>query len=57
MAGTNLPAIHFICSTGGWFKGSAGCIDTPFQTGKISDFLDKCQYDVPVYVKYPNECW
>lgn len=44
-------------SHGGWSKGSAGCIDTPFHTDKISDFLDKCQYDVPVYVKYPNECW
>ena len=44
-------------SHGGWTKGSAGCIDTPFQTKEISNFMDECNHDVPVYVKYPQECW
>lgn len=44
-------------SHGGYEMESAGCIDTPYQTKIISNFLDKCQYDVPVYVKYPKDCW
>ena len=48
---TNL-SIH-----GGWIKGSAGCIDIPWQTKQLSDFLDNCQDSVPVYVKYPKESW
>ena len=40
---------------GGWSKGSAGCIDIPWQTGKLSNYLDDCQDSVPVYVKYPNK--
>ena len=39
---------------GGLSKGSAGCIDIPWQTGKLNDYLDDCQESVPVYVKYPN---
>ena len=39
---------------GGLTKGSAGCIDIPWQTGKLNDYLDDCQDSVPVYVKYPN---
>ena len=39
---------------GGLTKGSAGCIDIPWQTGKLSDYLDGCQDSVPVYVKYPK---
>ena len=39
---------------GGLTKGSAGCIDIPWQTGKLSNYLDNCQDSVPVYVKYPN---
>ena len=39
---------------GGWSKGSAGCIDIPWQTGKLSNYLDDCQDSVPVYVKYPK---
>ena len=39
---------------GGLTKGSAGCIDIPWQTGKLSDYLDDCQDSVPVYVKYPK---
>ncbi len=39
---------------GGWEKGSAGCIDIPGQTGKLSDYMDECQDSVPVYVKYPE---
>ena len=35
-------------------KSSAGCIDIPWQTGKLSDYLDNCQDSVPVYVKYPK---
>jgi len=42
---------------GGWSKGSAGCIDIPWQTKQLSDFLDNCQDSVPVYVKYPKENW
>ena len=40
---------------GGLTKGSAGCIDIPWQTGKLSDYLDGCQDSVPVYVKYPKD--
>ena len=39
---------------GGLTKGSAGCIDIPWQTGKLSDYLDDCQDSIPVYVKYPK---
>lgn len=39
---------------GGLSKGSAGCIDIPWQTGKLSNYLDNCQDSVPVYVKYPK---
>ena len=39
---------------GGLSKGSAGCIDIPWQTGKLSDYLDNCQDSVPVNVKYPK---
>ena len=31
-----------------------GCIDIPWQTDKLSDYLDGCQDSVPVYVKYPK---
>lgn len=37
---------------GGWSKGSAGCIDIPWQTDKLDNYLDNCQNSVPVYVKY-----
>lgn len=40
---------------GDWSKGSAGCIDIPWQTGKLSNYLDDCQDSVPVYVKYPKK--
>ncbi|MCQ2734991.1 MAG: DUF2778 domain-containing protein [Alphaproteobacteria bacterium] len=39
---------------GGLTKGSAGCIDIPWQTGKLNNYLDNCQDSVPVYVKYPD---
>ncbi len=39
---------------GGLTKGSAGCIDIPWQTGKLNNYLDDCQDSVPVYVKYPK---
>lgn len=39
---------------GGLSKSSAGCIDIPWQTGKLSNYLDNCQDSVPVYVKYPE---
>ena len=42
---------------GGWSKGSAGCIDIPWQTGTLSDFMDNCQESVPVYVDYPKDSW
>ena len=42
---------------GGWSKGSAGCIDIPWQTGKLSDYMDDCQKSVPVYVNYPKDNW
>ena len=34
---------------------SAGCIDIPWQTGTLSDYLDGCQESVPLYVKYPEK--
>ena len=40
---------------GGLTKGSAGCIDIPWQTGKLSNYLDGCQDSVPVYVNYPKK--
>ena len=40
---------------GGLTKGSAGCIDIPWQTGKLNNYLDGCQDSVPVYVKYPKD--
>ena len=39
---------------GGLSKGSAGCIDIPWQTGVLNDYLDNCQESVPLYVKYPS---
>ncbi len=39
---------------GGLNKGSAGCIDIPWQTDELSDYLDNCQFSVPVNVKYPK---
>lgn len=39
---------------GGLYKGSRGCIDIPWQTGTLSDYLDECQFSVPVKVKYPS---
>ena len=35
-------------------KGLRGCIDIPWQAGKLSNYLDNCQDSVPVYVKYPK---
>lgn len=40
---------------GGLAKGSRGCIDIPWQTGKLNNYLDECQDSVPVYVKYPKK--
>lgn len=40
---------------GGATKGSAGCIDIPWQTHKLSEYLDNCQDSVPVRVKYPKD--
>lgn len=40
---------------GGMSKGSAGCIDIPWQTDKLSNYLDECQDSVPVNVKYPKD--
>ena len=39
---------------GGVSFGSNGCIDIAGQTKQLSDYLDQCQYSVPVYVKYPK---
>ncbi|MBQ8481972.1 MAG: DUF2778 domain-containing protein [Alphaproteobacteria bacterium] len=39
---------------GGLAKGSRGCIDIPWQTGKLNNYLDDCQDSVPIYVKYPK---
>ena len=39
---------------GGLTKGSKGCIDIPWQTDELSDYLDDCQFSVPVKVKYPK---
>lgn len=52
MHGRNKFSIH-----GGFSKGSAGCIDIPWQTGKLSNYLDNCQQRIPVYVKYNRKCW
>ncbi|MBO7243724.1 MAG: hypothetical protein J6V53_00385 [Alphaproteobacteria bacterium] len=40
---------------GGFSKGSAGCIDIPWQTDDLSDYLDNCQETVPVHIKYPKK--
>jgi hypothetical protein len=53
-ANTNTSGRSGFSIHGGWSKGSAGCIDIPWQTGKLSDYLDDCQDSVPVYVKYPK---
>ena len=42
---------------GGFSKGSAGCIDIPWQTGILSDYMDNCQESVPVYVGYHKDNW
>lgn len=52
MYGRNKFSIH-----GGFSKGSAGCIDIPWQTEKLSNYLDNCQQRIPVYVKYNRKCW
>lgn len=36
-------------------KGSAGCIDIPWQTNRLSDYLDECQDIVPLFVNYPKD--
>ena len=40
---------------GGLSKGSAGCIDIPWQTNRLSDYLDECQDIVPLFVNYPYD--
>jgi len=40
---------------GGLSKGSAGCIDIPWQTNRLSDYLDECQDTVPLFVNYPKD--
>ena len=40
---------------GGLSKGSAGCIDIPWQTNRLSDYLDECQDIVPLFVNYPKD--
>ncbi len=42
---------------GGWSKGSAGCIDIPWQTKRLSNYLDQCQQIVPLDVKYKKDRW
>ena len=42
---------------GGLSKGSAGCIDIPWQTDILSNYMDGCQDSVPLYVKYPQARW
>ena len=42
---------------GGLSKGSAGCIDIPWQTDKLNDLLDQYGKDVELYVRYPKKCW
>lgn len=42
---------------GGLRKGSVECIDIPWQTDTLSNYLDDCQDSIPVYVKYPMETW
>ena len=39
---------------GGLKKGSAGCIDIPWQTDELNTYLDDCQFSVPIKVKYPK---
>ena len=53
-ANTNTYGRSGFTIQGGLTKGSAGCIDIPWQTGKLSNYLDDCQDSVPVYVKYPK---
>ena len=48
---TNL-SIH-----GGLSKGSRGCIDIPWQTNQLSNFMNGCPNSIPVYVKYTKESW
>ena len=52
MYGRNNFTIH-----GGLTKGSAGCIDIPWQTNTLSNYLDDCQEEVPLNVKYRKNCW
>ncbi len=42
---------------GGFSKGSGGCIDIPYQTDVLSDYLDTCQETTPLKVRYPYERW
>lgn len=51
--GRNNFSIH-----GGWSKGSRGCIDIPYQTGRLWKYLDNCDEDeVPLYVRYKRSHW
>ncbi len=42
---------------GGSSKGSAGCIDIPWQTKKLNDLLDQYGKDIELNVHYPKKCW
>ena len=43
---------------GGMSKGSRGCIDIPWQTDKLSTYLDGCADEkVPLYVRYKRDYW
>ncbi|MBR1601480.1 MAG: DUF2778 domain-containing protein [Alphaproteobacteria bacterium] len=54
-ANTNTYGRSGFTTHGGLAKGSRGCIDIPWQTGKLNNYLDECQDSVPVYVKYPKK--
>ncbi len=42
---------------GGFSKGSAGCIDIPWQTSKLKNLLDQYGKDIELKVHYPKKCW
>ena len=42
---------------GGLMKGSAGCIDIPWQTHRLKNYLNNCQFSTPLYVRYPRRRW
>lgn len=55
--GTDTKGRNNLSVHGGWFKGSAGCIDLTDKMPEVVDKFKKHGKDVIIDVKYPKDCW